>query len=852
MLKHRLLFAGSLVAFAAATPAFAADQPVPDSPPVATGAGPATGEQPDETDPANQIVVVAGSLRGQVETPQAPIETLDEADIASYGAASVTDLLAALAPQTGSGRGRGAGMPVMLLNGQRISSFREMRNIPPEAIRRVEILPEEVALKFGYSPDQRVVNIVLKPQFSAFTGELGYGQPWRGGTSTSKGELSLFNVSGQNRLNLTGSYQRTSPLLEGERNLVQANGSLPGVSTDPDPAFARTLINTSSDANLNAVWSRGLGEKGVGGLLTLNATVDRADTLGLSGLNTVVLVGPNGAGGTPGPSAVRTFGDPLTVTTQTDTVSGGVTFNKSLGKWQLTATVDANRAESDTRIERRANTTALVDAAASGALDINGPLPQVATGGYDRAYTTTNTVSSLVTLIGKPVHLPGGDVAMTARAGYSYASINSQDSRSIAAANLTRSDFSVGVNLGIPITSRRENFGGAIGNLTLNLSGGLDHLSDFGTLKDWTVGLTWAPTETLNLQATYIVNEQAPSLNNLGAPQTQTLNVPVYDFSRNETALVTVTGGGNPLLRRETDRDLKFGLNWQLPFLKSSNLIVEYFRNNSDNVTAAFPVLTPDIEAAFPGRVTRQVCGVGAPATCVPGRLLAIDRRPVTFANEVASRLRYGVNVTGNLGKAPPGGMGGMGGGQGGGRGGRGGGMRGGGGGPPGGMMGAPGGQGRWSFSVYHTIQFENRVLVTPGGPVLDLLSGDALTSGGVARQSLEFEGGMFYKGIGLRASGSYTGSTRIDGTGAPGSSDLRFGSLAKLNLRAFIDLGQQKRLTKASSFFKGARLAFRVDNIFDARQKVLDSTGTVPVSYQPDLLDPQGRFIGIELRKQF
>ncbi len=164
---------------------------------------------------------------------------------------------------------------------------------------------------------------------------------------------------------------------------------------------------------------------------------------------------------------------------------------------------------------------------------------------------------------------------------------------------------------------------------------------------------------------------------------------------------------------------------------------------------------------------------------------------------------------------------------------------------------GMPGGQGRFNVSIYHTMQFENRVLVAPGGPVLDLLDGDALSGGGVARHSLEMEGGAFYKGLGVRLSGSYTAPTRIDGTGAPGAGDLRFGGLAKLNFRMFMELSQQKWLGK-SAFLKGFRVSFHADNIFDARQRVLDQNGVVPISYQPDILDPKGRFIGFELRKQF
>ncbi len=68
-----------------------------------------------------------------------------------------------------------ASAPVLLLNGQRISGFRELRDIPTEAIQRVDILPEEVALKYGYRADQKVVNIVLRPRFRSTTVQVGAG-----------------------------------------------------------------------------------------------------------------------------------------------------------------------------------------------------------------------------------------------------------------------------------------------------------------------------------------------------------------------------------------------------------------------------------------------------------------------------------------------------------------------------------------------------------------------------------------------------------------------------------------------------------------------------------------------------
>ena len=41
------------------------------------------------------------------------------------------------------GLGRGGGRPVMLVNGRRISGFGAVRNLPPEAIAKIEIFPED-------------------------------------------------------------------------------------------------------------------------------------------------------------------------------------------------------------------------------------------------------------------------------------------------------------------------------------------------------------------------------------------------------------------------------------------------------------------------------------------------------------------------------------------------------------------------------------------------------------------------------------------------------------------------------------------------------------------------------------
>jgi len=821
-----------------AVPAIAQEVPAP--------ALQAEAEAPEVDEGGTEILVVAERVKGQVDAPQAPIATFDETEIGALGASSLTDVLSRISPQTGSGRGRGGGMPVVLVNGQRITNFREMRNFPPEALRRVEVLPEEVALRYGFPANARVVNLILKDKFASRRIEAEYRLPTRGGFNSWELEASQMRIDGPSRFNVTASIEDGSPLFESERPGLISASNLPSVAGDPDPRAFRSLIADTRDIGVNASWTKGLGKDGTGGAISLNANASRSDSLSWSGLDLARLADAGGA------TALRALADPLERRGQTTSLQGGAGLNLFPGRWQLSATLDAGHTVNTTRIDRRADTSGLIAAALAGSLPISGPLPALPSAGFDTARSESNTATALVTMIGRPLLLPAGEVAATFKAGYAFSAIDSSDTRSTAGpVSLRRGDLSAGVNLGIPIASRRENSLAALGDLTLNFSAGYNHLSDFGSLTDWSAGLTWSPVEKLNLQASYLVNEAAPSLSQLGSPANVTFNVPVYDFARGETVLVTVTGGGNPALRKESQRDLKLGANYELP-MRGSSLLVEYFRNRSDDVSASFPLLTPAIEAAFPGRAARDASG----------RLTGIDQRPVTLAEQTGSRLRWGLNLSGTIGKAPEGGsgmMGMMGGGRGPGgpRGGSGrpaGAGAGGGRGPGGGMMGAMfggGGQGRWNVGVYHTVQFSSRVLIAPGGPALDLLDGDALSGGGTPRHSVEFNLGAFHKGLGMFGQGTWSGPTTLKASGAPGTSDLRFGSLAKVNLSVFADLGQVG-LAKQAPFFKGARVSLRVDNLFDARQKVKDGSGMVPLSYQPDYLDPRGRVIELEFRKMF
>ncbi|MBX7456753.1 hypothetical protein K3152_00690 [Qipengyuania sp. 1NDH17] len=548
----------------------------------------ATGDQPRVED--GDILVFGTRLKGQLNVDRPPLAEYDEADIAALGAGSIADIVAAIAPATNSGaRGsRGGGRPVFLINGIRVSGWREFRSYPPESVAKVEVFSEEVAQRFGYSPDQRVVNIILKPNFQSLTGEVEYEQPEDGGFSRNEQELTWLKIGEKGRLNLNAQLEDRSLLTEAERGLVTVGS--------PEAAEFRSLVSDTMSAQLEANYARAVIETGTS--FNINGTVARSESRSLSGL------------AVDGTTPLERRGD-------SDSYSAALSVNQPLGGWVATFTSDANITRSATEIDRN-------DAS-----------------GFDTALSRTYTTVNKLTVNGFPLQLPAGELSTTLDLGFDWKHIESEDSRVEEDLGLTRRRFNAGLNVVAPIARRGEGLG-AIGDISLTATGGVEDLSDFGTLANWTLGANWSPTEKLSLSATRIWREVAPSLTNLGSPRIDELNATVFDYRSGETVLATLVTGGNPDLLAETQADWKFGANWELPFWKDTRLSADYGINRSRDVTST-PAFSSAFEQAFPDRVERDV----------DGSLLAVDRRPLTLFETRSRILSFGLFSRGQIGKAP-------------------------------------------------------------------------------------------------------------------------------------------------------------------------------------------------------
>ena len=831
----------------------------------------------EEGDAEGEEIVVTGSRRlpGQVIGDIPPDQQLTPADVRSYGVNSVAELLTELGPQTRSGRG---GAPIVLLNGRRISGFGEIRDIPTEAILRVDILPEEVALKYGYAADSRVVNFVLRRRFRAATIEASDRIATEGGRSAVQGELDLLQIRGEGRSNLHLSYQDATPLLESERGiLARSTDDGSGVAFDQTPF--RTLLPESRTFSANAVHARPL----LGVNATLNGRIEVTDSTGRFGLPTLALTTPAGAGVT------RVLGEELSgpLLQRNGSVNArlGATANGTLGRWQWTATAAYDRAESDTITERGFDGAGFQALVSSGA-DPLGPVPAGALGllPANRARSVTSTGSGDILFAGSAFDLPAGPVTTSIRVGASTLDL---DSRAFRQGLTTRGDLGRDIvnaqgNIDLPITTRAA----PIGRLSLNGNLAVDRVSDFGTLVTTGYGVNWQPVEAVRVIVNRTDQSQAPTPSQLGAPAVTTPGVRVFDFTRGTTATVTTITGGNALLDQSDRQVLRAGLTVK-PWRETDLVLTaNYTDTEIDDPIRSFPSAIPAIEAAFPGRFVRDA----------DGDLLSVDTRPVNLSRSENRELRWGINFSkplrsriqrqleafragtgpnpfaglrppggrgGGRGEAPPAGQaaqgeapptgaapeGGRRGGFGAGGGRPGGGGRGFGGGGFGGRGG--GGGGRLQFAVYHNWTFTDRVRIADGGPVLDLLNGDVIGGGGGSpRHELEGQAGYTNNGLGARLSVNYRAATRVNGL--TDAEDLRFGDLTTANLRLFADFGGRLDWVRKHPWLRGARLTVAVDNLFNQRQRVTDATGTTPISYQPAYLDALGRTVRVSVRKLF
>ncbi|MEN2785605.1 hypothetical protein ACFOKI_11670 [Sphingomonas qilianensis] len=819
-----------------------------------------TGEAPSQSAPAEQAVatdVVVTGRRGTAVSNVDPLAEIDAQAIAATGASTVAELMRTIRGVTQSASG---GEPIFLFNGQRVSSGQEIFSLPPEAIDKIEVLSEPAALKYGYPPTRRLVNVISKRRFEQTEVRGMIGGTTRGNSARGTGNVGLTRLRDNARLTLGVELRHTDPVRQSQRDIVPnpdivfdaignitgrdgaeidpalsaAAGGMVTVAPVPEAVGARTLAGFAADANRPRPFDLGpyrwlaprndavkgelvLADR-IGDLSgSLNLSAEQSRDRNVSGPATAILVVPGSNPASPfaGPVLLNRYlteVDPLRLHQTTTTLHAGVAVRGALAAWRWDATIalDQKRVSGATQL---GVDLAPAAAAIAGGVDPFAPLDPalLSERQTDRARLRTRNGGIKTVASSMPFDVPAGGVNMTLTAEAERSSaISATRGANPSALSLGRTRIEGGFAIDLPIASKREDVLPALGELSVNGAATVRTVGGFGGLNDRSYGMSWAPFPGLQMLAQIKHSEAAPNFEMLSSPIVRITNVPAFDYRNGRTELITVIQGGNPdlLAERRQVRSLTMTLK---PFAKRElRLSATYDATAIRNQTGTVYAFTPQIEPILPDLFVRD----GA------GRLVSQTFQPINFYREDQRALNLTISANGPLGRPPP---------------------------PP--ATGAPPAAERVFFYVGAgpSIKFSDRLQLMPGAPTLDLLRGDTVTGGGSPRLSSYAYGGISHRGTGGTFDFWYGGANRV--RNADRAANLRFAAIFKLNMGVFVGLD---RLLPKQDWARKLQLKIDISNVTDARQSVRDGNGRVPNRFQRDYLDPVGRTISLTLRKLF
>lgn len=546
------------------------------------------------TDSAPEIIV--STPRGRASGGIAPLLDLSSADLDSYGADTLSDLVGALRPLTRSSRSDQ--MAVVLINGH-LAGQTEFDNLPREAIERVEVLPESVALQYGFSENQRVLNFILREHYRAVPLRISDSGASEGGAQVVAADASLVRLEDEARVTLLASYKDSAWLRESDRGIDA-----------PDSAY-RTLVPNTEETKIAATVSRLLW----GVSSSLEGSFDVLSSKSLQGL-----------AATGGENATGSGAVPLDASAPVRTARVATQFTGQLRDfvWGATAYYQhvASRSSSDIGVD------------AGGKLLV------------DRSATGFSAGNLQLSLSGPAATLPAGPVIANVKFALQYQGFDTHDAypgASFATSDLVRTIRSGSFNASLPLASRARGVLPSLGDVAATLNAAIDTVSDFGTLLSTSYGLDARPFAKLHLDAIYTDHRLAPTLQQLRAPPVFTPNVETFDYVTGQTAYVTTETGGDPLLAATDSRQASFGVAIG-PFLGRTEFLAHYEQSWISNAVGALPPTTAAVELAFPDRFLRTA----------DGQLSALDDRWVNLSRERTADLKWGANVWIPIGESVP------------------------------------------------------------------------------------------------------------------------------------------------------------------------------------------------------
>lgn len=578
--------------------------------------GNTTATDPD-TSSLQDDIVVSGRRPHDLETKIPAEASLNATVIQALGAVDLTEVFKELSAELGTSPGAAGGpprTPVVLVNGQRIAGFSSIKDFPPEAVDRIDVFPEKVALQYGYGADQRVVNVVLRDRYRALTLVGRYTAAPKSWRNVYRAKVDLVRIGEQSHWNVGLDFSHQDAV-------YAATTTAAAPPADGSAIPAHTYAAQDDRLTISGTSNRMLG--------TINAELTGSldlDTLqGRPGLSQEdgALLTSYGLG--------NLINGPFSRIDRSVHAGTNLTLNgKTAGwRWSLIGKLDENTRETQT-------TSAIGTDLGAIMLPSPGLLGDRCTPGAPASCVTTTTRrgSGDLYVNGDLWAMPGGTVTTALRMGVTALGLHGDSALQSTA--LTRNDESAQANIDIPLSARTSR----LGQLTIGANGEVHRITAFGTLGTAGASIDWQPIRAIDLLASYDEGRQAPTLLQLGEALLTTPDLREYDFVTATTTLVSRTEGGNGALVANRVQTTKLRVQAK-PFpIVNLSLSAEYTLGQVRNPIITLTAATPAAMAAFPTRFIRQ-----------NGYLTALNVAPVNAVHRQSQQIRWGLNYSTGFGR---------------------------------------------------------------------------------------------------------------------------------------------------------------------------------------------------------
>lgn len=624
----------------------------------------------------HDVVTVTGTLIRGVAPTGTNVVALDSEAIVETGAASSNDLLASI-PQIGNFGtvpvgltsfanpivrpnirnlgASGGSTTLVLMNGHRLVGAGVLQTtvdpsiIPPDALRRIEVVPDGGSSIYGSDAIGGVVNFVTLDRYDglAVNGRYSMGDNYQAEDASiiagkDWGEGSAFisyayawhdNILGAERDYITanhtaqgGTDQRLTTCSPGNITVGVTPYALPG-------RVAGTLNRCDDAADYADFYPREERHSVLAGY-----TQDLTDGVELSAIaywanrETIAKDAQGGASGTI--SALNPYFSPIGAETShtaafsfedvfgasnTSTVemrSFGFTPKLTFDlpdDWLLTLSGNFGRSESV--VDQQAINASVVTAALGGTtaatalnpynLAATNPLVLAAIRDYTNYGQADQGLEELrFVLDGSPFALPAGDVKLAVGGEYHRESIKSTAISGPRASIPTapRSDASREVSslfaeALFPIVS---NGGLGMRSFDVSVSARYDSYSDAGDTTNPKVGFNYEPVDGLLIRGNYGTSYHAPSLADTTGSTDTRAQILTFSPFRPVTSPFTdlfrptiILAGGNPDMEPEEADTYSLGFDWEPEFVPGLRASATYFNVNFTNAIGLAPLTSP-------------------------------------------------------------------------------------------------------------------------------------------------------------------------------------------------------------------------------------------------------------------